>query len=67
MSSRRILIYLVIAFLVLAAMRPRETWRQAQQMWSQRGYLMAVLVTTIVIYLVYGLYQMYQQGYFLWD
>lgn len=67
MSSRRILIYLVIALLILAAMRPRETWRQAQQMWSQRNYVMAIVVTTIVVYLIYGLYQMYQQGYFPWN
>ena len=67
MSSRRILIYLVIILLMLAATRPRETWRQAQQMWSQRNYVLAVLATTIIVYLVYGLYQMYRQGYFLWD
>ncbi len=64
MSSRRVLIYLVIALLIFAAMHPRETWRQAQQVWSQRNYILTVLVTTVVIYLIYGLYQMYQQGYF---
>lgn len=67
MTSRRILIYLVIALLIVAAMRPRAAWQQMQQIWSQRNYVMAIVVTTIVIYLLYGLIQMYRQGYFLWD
>ena len=66
MTSRRILMYLVIILLLAVAARPRAAWQEAQRIWSQRNYIMAVLVTAIGVYLIYGFYQLYRSGYFVW-
>lgn len=66
MTSRRILVYLVIILLLAIATRPRVAWQEAQRIWSQRSYIMAVLVTSIGVYLIYGFYQLYRSGYFAW-
>ena len=66
MTSRRVLLYLVIILLLAIATRPRVAWQEAQRIWSQRNYIMAVLVTTIGVYLLYGFYQLYRSGFFTW-
>lgn len=61
MNSFRFLL-LVILILVLVLYRGRGVWRELKRIWGQRDYVLKVLVLAIGIYLVYGLYSMYQRG-----
>ncbi len=64
MSSRRLVIYLVILAALFFAMRPRESWNNVKQAYEQRRWLLGVISTMLIIYLLYGFWQIWQQG--LW-
>jgi hypothetical protein len=64
MSSRRILIYLLIIIVLLTLTRPSAAWAEAKRMWAQRNWTLGVIATVLIIYLAYGLYQIWQAG--LW-
>lgn len=65
MNLRRILILIIILILVVA-MRPRRVWAESQRMWAQRDRIFRVLAVVVLVYLAYGFFQLYRQGYFDW-
>jgi len=64
-SLRRILILIILLLLVIA-FRPRTVWAESQRMWAQRDRIFRVLAVVIIVYLAYGIFQLYRQGWFDW-
>jgi hypothetical protein len=62
MSSRRILIYLLIIIALLTLTRPSAAWAEAKRIWSQRNWMLGVIATVLLIYLVYGIVQLIRSG-----
>jgi hypothetical protein len=61
---RIFLLLLIIVVLVLS--RPRAVWAQVQQLRARGNYVLGVLVSAVIFYLLYGLYTMYQRGMWPW-
>ena len=61
MSTRTFLL-LIIILIMLVLYRPRGVWRELMRLWSQRDYVLKVVVAVVGIYLLYGLYSMYERG-----
>jgi hypothetical protein len=64
MSSRRLIIYLLILAVTFFVLRPRESWTNMKQMYEHRRWLIGVISTILIIYLIYGFWQIWRQG--LW-
>jgi hypothetical protein len=62
MSSRRILLYLLIILVLLTLTRPSAAWAEAKRIWVQRNWMLGVIATVILIYLVYGIVQLIRSG-----
>ena len=62
MSLRRFLI-LIIIILFVVAVRPRRVWNESKQLWGQRDRILRVLVVVVIVYFLYGLVRLYQQGW----
>lgn len=62
MSLRSFLI-LIILLLFVFAIRPRRVWNESRQLWGQRNRILRVLVVVVIVYFLYGLVQLYQQGW----
>ncbi len=58
---RKLLVVILILALVFM-LRPKGVWGEAKRSWEQRNRILRVLVVMIGVYLVYGLYKMYQAG-----
>ena len=65
MNLRRIFVLLLIIAILLLA-RPRESWQQARQAWAQRERVLRVVTFALIVYLAYGFFQLYRQGWFEW-
>jgi hypothetical protein len=65
MNSLRFLL-LVMLLMVVMLYQGRAVWRQVRRAWARRDYVLKVLVTVLGIYLLYGLYGMYQRGMLDW-
>ncbi|MCB0131180.1 MAG: hypothetical protein KDD78_10035 [Caldilineaceae bacterium] len=65
MNLRRIFVLLLIIVILLLA-RPRESWQQARHAWAQRERVLRVVTFALIIYLAYGFFQLYRQGWFEW-
>jgi hypothetical protein len=63
MKSMRVVLLLLI-LLLLVLYRPLGVWAKLREMWARRDYVLGVFVFAIVVYLLYGLYSMYTQGWF---
>ena len=64
MFSRRFLFAVIIILLFYSVVKPSATWQEARRMWSQRDRILRVLVTVIVVYFLYGLFQLWARyGY----
>lgn len=61
MNTRRLFFWLIL-LAILVLLRPTSTWREAQRIWRQRNIILAVLVTLIAIYVIYGIFSLYRQG-----
>jgi hypothetical protein len=59
---RIVLLLLILAIIVLY--RPRGVWTELKRMWTRRDYVLGVLVMAVGLYLLYGLYEMYERGMF---
>lgn len=66
MSTRTFLI-LILILVILVVYRPRGVWREMMRMWGQREYILKVTVVVVGIYLLYGLYSMYERGMLSWE
>lgn len=64
MSSRRLITYLAILAVTFFVLRPRESWTNMKQMYAQRRWVIGVISTVLIIYLLYGFWQIWRQG--LW-
>jgi hypothetical protein len=42
-------------------------WREVMRLWGRRDYLLKVVVVIVGIYLLYGLYNMYERGMLSWE
>lgn len=62
MSFRRFVTILVI-ILLLAIFRPSGFWRELTRIWDQRETITRILTFLILVYLAYGVYQLYQEGW----
>ncbi|MFN2203580.1 MAG: hypothetical protein ACK2UO_20455 [Caldilineaceae bacterium] len=58
---RKLLIVIMILALAFL-LRPRGMWGEARRSWDQRNRIMRTLVVIIGVYLIYGLFKMYQAG-----
>ena len=65
MKGLRILLLLII-LLILVLYRPLGVWAQLKRLWARADYVLGVLVFGVVVYLIYGLYTMYQRGMLDW-
>ena len=65
MNLRRIFVLLLIIAILLLA-RPRESWQQARHAWGQRERVLRVVTFALIVYLAYGFFQLYRQGWFEW-
>jgi branched-subunit amino acid transport protein len=63
MNLRRILTFVVI-ILLFAIFRPTGFWKELQRLWEQRETITRLLFFLVVAYLSYGLYELYQEGWF---
>lgn len=63
MNFRRFVTFLII-ILLIAIFRPSGFWRELKRIWDQRELITRVLTTLILLYLAYGLYELYTQGWF---
>ena len=64
MFSRRFLLTVIIILLLYSVFKPVATWQEARRIWSQRDYILRVLVTVIAVYFLYGLFQLWaRHGY----
>ena len=61
MNTKRIFLWLIL-LAILILLRPTSTWREAQRIWRQRNWILAVSVTLIAVYVFYGLLSLYRQG-----
>lgn len=65
MNSLRFLLLLTIVVILLFT-RGRPLLRQIRRAWARRDYVLKVTVMVLGIYLLYGLYGMYQRGMLDW-
>jgi cadmium resistance protein CadD (predicted permease) len=63
MNVRR-LVTIVIIILLIAIFRPSGFWRELKRIWEQREIITRILTTLILVYLAYGLYKLYSDGWF---
>ncbi len=62
MNFRRILTFVII-ILLIAIFRPLGFWNEAKRIWAQRELITRFLFFLVVAYLLYGLYELYQEGW----
>ena len=63
----RTLLLIILVIVVVTVYRPVGVWRQVMRLWGQRDYALKVTVVVVGIYLLYGLYNMYERGMLTWD
>lgn len=66
MSGGRRIIYLLLILLVVVVLRPGTAWREGKRIWGERDRFLRVIVTVLIIYLIYGVYSLYQNGMLPW-
>ncbi|MBX3052096.1 MAG: hypothetical protein KF753_11510 [Caldilineaceae bacterium] len=62
MSLRRILFILLI-LVVLVVLRPSAVKSEVQRIYSQRNTIWKLLSLVVILYLLYGLYTLWNGGY----
>ena len=63
----RTLLLLIILIIIVTMYRPRGVWREVKRIWGRRDYVLRVVVVVVGIYLLYGLYNMYERGMLSWE
>jgi hypothetical protein len=63
----RTLLVIILVMVVITVYRPVGVWRQVMRLWDRRDYALKVTVVVVGIYLLYGLYNMYERGMLAWD
>jgi hypothetical protein len=62
MKTRTLFLLLIILGLIWL-FKPANAWAEARRMWAQRELMLRTLVVVIVLYLLYGVYELYQRGW----
>lgn len=62
MTIRRLIFFIVI-ILLLAIFRPSGFWNELKRMWEQRETITRILFFMVMVYLLYGIYQLYTEGW----
>ena len=62
MTIRRLIFFIVI-ILLLAIFRPSGFWNELKRMWEQRETIKRILFFMVMAYLLYGIYQLYTEGW----
>ncbi len=65
MNTLRLLLLILLGVIVIIYF-PRGVWREFKRAWARRDWLLRVAVVGVGIYLLYGLFRMYQQGMLDW-
>ena len=63
----RTFLLLILLIVIVTVYRPRGVWRELMRVWDQREYLLQVSVVVVGIYLLWGLYNMYERGMLNWE
>ena len=63
----RTLLLIILVIVVVTVYRPQRVWREAMRVWGRRDYVLKVTVVVVGIYLLYGLYNMYERGMLSWE
>ena len=63
----RTLLIIILLFVIITVYRPVGVWRQLMRLWDQREHALKVTVVVVGIYLLYGLYNMYERGMLNWE
>jgi hypothetical protein len=63
MNGRRFL-FLFLVLICFWVFKPAKMWDESKRIWAQRELILRILVTLIVAYFAYGLYELYRQGWF---
>lgn len=58
----RTLLLIILVIVIATVYRPVGVWREVKRVWARRHYVLRVLVVVLGIYLLYGLYNMYERG-----
>ncbi len=66
MASRKLLLYLAVLALIFFVLRPRQSWENLKQMYTYRRWLLVTVSTLLLVYLVYGLWQIWRAGLWWW-
>lgn len=62
MNFRRIVTFIII-ILLIAIFRPSGFWKEAKRIWDQRETITRLLFFLVLAYLIYGVYQLYTEGW----
>lgn len=62
MNARRLFTIIVI-ILLIAIFRPSGFWNELKRMWAQRETITRFLFFLVMAYLLYGMYQLYRDGW----
>lgn len=65
MNTVRLLLLILLGVIVILYY-PRGVWRELKRLWARRDWILRVGVVGVGIYLLYGLFRMYQQGMLDW-
>ena len=63
----RTLLLIILLFVIITVYRPQRVWREVMRVWGRRDYVLKVTVVVVGIYLLYGLYNMYERGMLSWE
>lgn len=65
MKGLRIVLLLLI-LVIIVLYRPLGVWAQLKRLRERGNYVLGVLVSAVIFYLLYGLYTMYERGMLTW-
>lgn len=66
MRLRSILILLLLMAVLFALLRPRQVWAEFKRIQREWNTILRLLVTVIIVYLLYGLYQIWSGNLVWW-
>ncbi len=66
MNRSRTIFYLLALLLIFFALRPRRSWQNLQQLYTYRRGVVVTLSTVLILYLVFGIWQLSAQGTWGW-
>ncbi len=59
----RLFFLLVALILVVWLLKPSVVWAEVKRLYSQRNYVWGVLAAAVGVYMLFGLYTLFRQGW----